>query len=230
MKKRGSLILICSTLIVCISILVYFITTLPMYKKSTTSLEVNNIENGVFENINDSFLSVSGIAKAQHVNLQSRNLKFVFNNDIELINFRCEVKVNDKAYELYSNGEKVYFKEVLEKHSLAELDLNHLFKCFDKINYTYLLDYLKEGEQYTFTLYPQKSINNAGYIYNTEKYGNASFFIYKDNVTHKLSDKKYHTDKNTLLFSLSSMKQSYDNNSNQGYHPIDKVFIIIPYE
>lgn len=227
MKNNRLLIIICSTFVVCLSIIVYYVNILP---KSIALLQVNNLEAGVFRNIYDNLSHISSIKSTDKISIQSKNLKFVFNDSKELIKFRCEIQKNDTAYEIYADGERLYMNKILKKRSIEEINLNYLFKCFNRIDYTFLLDNLEKGDQYTFALYPQKSINNAGYIYNTREYGDAQFFIYKDNITKKLSSNKYHAQEDTLLFSLSAMKQSYKNNLSKGYHPIDKVFIIIVYK
>ncbi len=214
------------TLAVCFIGVLYLLNILP---KSTTSLQAHNIESGVFEEIYTKISHIANIKETDNVTLQSRNLRFVFNSNKKILKFRSEVQINDIAYELYTDGEKVYSKQISKKDSIIQLNLSYLLKSFDRIDYTFLLDNLKKGDQYTFALYPQNSVNKAGYVYDIEEYGDVKIFVYKDNIIKKISDDKYESSADTLLFSLSSMKQSYENHSSKGYQPLDKVFIIIEF-
>ncbi|QUI21631.1 hypothetical protein HZI73_04680 [Vallitalea pronyensis] len=217
-----------------VSLFIILIMTITIYciknyneKKYYVHLDKSQIK-GVFSDIGEKIYDIADIDN--NVSLQSKNLKFTFDNDFYLLDFKCIIHKEEESFKLYVENNKLYFPSTLYEKSLTQLDLGELLRIFDELDYNYLLDYLDEGDHYTFALYPEDSINSGGYIYNVNKYVNTKVFVYNDNTTSLINDKRYSSQKNTLLFTLLSMKESYKKEDNQGYYPLDKVYIIIPYE
>lgn len=108
--------------------------------------------------------------------------------------------------------------------------MKRLLYNINQIDFEYLLRYLKKGDLYSFSLYPDNSINDKNFRYNIKNFNDSSFFVFDDNQVKKITKDNFLMKQGSILFSLFSMKQNIKNEESESYDPLDKIFVVIPLE
>ncbi|MGB8453089.1 MAG: NUDIX domain-containing protein [Anaerocolumna sp.] len=226
-KKNKFFIIIFLTGITC---LILFINQ----NKKIEICEFNNIKEKNFNKLWDQFSITNDIDDRTLIYLNSYNFNFTFDNDFNIKKFICSIGIekNKKiiSYQLTLNKNKIYSKRINKETAITIIDMKRLLYNINQIDFEYLLRYLKKGDLYSFSLYPDNSINDKNFRYNIKNFNDSSFFVFDDNQVKKITKDNFLMKQGSILFSLFSMKQNIKNEESESYDPLDKIFVVIPLE